>query len=519
MNLRIGLIAHSASWEQILLQEGVPYFNDDPATLVATCSAIVVNRTLDVNERNLLEEYLQSGGAVLGSAAHLDGVCGTQSSSEWNEYLVADHDEIFAGVTLVDIGAEIRIPREANHLRTQHNSHAVFAGPLGGGYAVILPFDLAALMTDTRAAHKSFYAGRDRLPTERVSLVNKAELHHLLHDALKYLHGARSFPYAHLWYFPDGRKNVFAFRIDTDKGSRQEIDALYHAAIEFDVKMSWFLDVKSHEEWLQHFAFLAGQEIGIHCYEHQVFDSYDENLKNITKAKLKLERAGIASSGFTAPFGMWSVELGRAIDKVGFEYSSEFSYAYDALPLFPMNKDVFFYALQLPIHPICIGSLKQAGYSEVQMNDYFTRVIDAKLARDEPLFFYHHPTHHCFDVMKDIFRRIEELGIGNVTMLEFARWWRRRLKGTYSVEISTESLRIDLGKMDDSVWLRVIHPDAREAIVRSSGIVNLNEIAWTSQEQYEVPDDIRRIREFDPRQMFGNIFRTVTKKITERKYK
>ena len=519
MNVRVGLIAHSAHWEQILQQEGVPFLCDEMHTLASACSVIAINRVLEAEDRKLVEQYLSNGGAIIGSAAHVDGVCGTQSRSEWVEYLLADKGDVFGNVSLIDLGAEVQIPREANQLRTQTNARAVSAGPLGGGHAVIFPFDIAEVITDGRAAHKNFYAERDRLPSERVSLVNKGELHHLLHDALAYLHHVRNLSYAHTWYFPEGKRNVFAFRIDSDKGTREDIDALYHVAVEHDIKMSLFLDVKSHEDWLHHFAFLAGQEIGIHCYEHQVYDSYDENLKNISKAKLKLERAGISSSGFSAPFGMWNMELAKVIDKIGFEYSSEFSYAYDTLPLYPTNRDVFFYALQVPIHPICIGSLRRTGYTNSQMNEYFRRVIDSKLTRNEPLFFYHHPTHHGHDVMKFIFRRIEELGIANLTMLEYARWWKKRLQGNPSVSMSNEMVEIDRGTLDDSVWIRIVHPDKREVIVQTSGKHDVNSLAWTTPPSINIPDDIRRIREFDPRQMLGDVFTAITRKLTERKNK
>ena len=519
MNVRVGLIAYSAHWEQILKLEGVPFLCDEMSTLVSACSVIIINRVLEVEERKLVEQYLGNGGAILGSAVHVDGVCGTQSRSEWVEYLLADTRDVFSNVSLLDLGAEARIPKEANHLRTQTDVHAVSAGPLGGGYAVIFPFDVAEVITDSRAAHKNFYAERDRLPTERVSLVNKGELHHILHDALKYLHHARNLSYVHAWYFPDGGRNVFAFRIDTDKGTRDEIDALYHVAVGHDVKMSWFLDVKSHEDWLHHFAFLGGQEIGIHCYEHQVYSSYDENLKNISKAKLQLERAGISSSGFSAPFGSWNMELAKAIDKIGFEYSSEFSYAYDTLPLYPTNRDMFFYALQVPIHPICIGSLKRSGYSESHMNEYFRRVIDSKLTRNEPLFFYHHPTHHSYDVMKFIFQYIEDLGIANLTMLEYARWWKKRLQGNPSASIAHDKVEIDRGNLDDSVWMRIIRPDGREAVVQTSGRHDMSALEWTTPPAIKIPDDIRRIREFDPRQMLSDVFTASTRKLAEGKNK
>ncbi len=504
-------------WEQLLEQEGVPFSYGELETQIHTCSMLVVNRLLKGSEVKTIEQYLQSGGAVLGYADHLTGVCGTTTRRERLEYLVAEHDDIFSNVSLVDVEILADIPREANVLRTQHDTYAVFAGKLGGGYVVMFPFDVATLMCDVRAADKSFYSDRERLPSERVSLVSKGELRHLVHDALQYLHHARNVPYAHVWYFPDGKRNLFAFRIDSDKGSRNEIDELYHVALENDISMSWFLDVKSHEEWLQHFAFLAGQEIGVHCYEHQTYETFDANVKNISKAKRKLEQVGISSPGFTAPFGIWNSELAKAIEKTVFEYSSEFSFAYDSFPVYPSNGEQTFLTLQVPIHPICIGSLRRVGYTEGQMKEYFRRVIEEKLLRGEPLFFYHHPTHHCRDVVQFIFRYVAEKGIENTTMLEYARWWKKRLSNRLEISFENTKCKVRSPKsVDESLWLRVVNPDKREVVVPVSDEIDLQSIEWNSQRlAAQVPSDIRRIREFDPRGMLGDLFTTLTRKFSE----
>ncbi len=523
MNLSVGLIAQGAMWEQLLKQEGVPFDYAPLDSQLESRAVLIINRDLSDTEQRRIEAYLDSGGAVLGSAEYLRRVCGTMSRSERLEYLVSDHDEIFPDVSLMDASILAHIPREANCLRTQENTFAVFAGKLGGGYAVILPFDIAAAMRDARAANKNFYSVLERLPTERVSLVAKGEMRRLLHGALEYLFHARNLPYAHVWYFPQGVKNVFAFRIDSDKGSRNEIDALYEVARDNDVRMSWFLDVKSHEDWLQHFAFLSGQDMGVHCYEHRVFDDFEANLKNITAAKRKLDDASISASGFSAPYGMWNAGLAKAIDQIGFEYSSEFSYAYDCLPFYPSMGDHTFGALQVPVHPICIGSLRRVGYTESQMKEYFRRVIDEKLLHNDPLFFYHHPTHHCWEVMECIFRCIKEKGIENITLLEYARWWKKRLASSFTCTFENSRLIVNSEKpSEDTVWLRVSRSSNEEAIVPLAcdivaRDIDLHALPWKVRTRAAVPADIRRIREFDPRSKMGELITSLTRKFTERR--
>jgi hypothetical protein len=514
MNLCVAPLGASLAWEQILAQEGVPFAVANQDLRAEEITVLIVHHPLGEAERKRVEEYLRSGGAVLGAAEFLHAVGGTTSRPEQIEFLVAGKGDPL-GVHLLDLAITGHIPREANCLRTEQNTFAAFGGSLGNGYAVLLPFDLAPLTFDARAADKNFYSTRERLPAERVSLVSKGELRQLLHSALVYLFHARRLPYVHRWYFPDGKPNLFAFRIDSDKGSREEIDALYRVAREEGVGMTWFLDVKSHEDWLQHFAFFSGQEIGVHCYEHRTFDTVAENVKNISKAKHKLDQAGVSANGFSAPFGKWNDSLAQAIEGVGFDYSSEFAFAYDTLPFAPATRDQQFSALQIPIHPICIGSLRNVGYSEKQMTDYFQHVIDEKLLRDEALFFYHHPTHHHYEVMRAVFRSVRDRGIENVTMGEFARWWRKRLASRLNAAIHNSMLHFEW-RGDESVWLRVIHSARGEAIVPALNAIEMQALPWKQRSCSTVASDIRRIREFDPRSMFGSMFSAVSRKLSRR---
>ncbi len=89
----------------------------------------------------------------------------------------------------------------------------------------------------------------------------------------------------------------------------------------------------------------------------------------------------------------------------GFEYSSEFSYDYDNLPSVPRLRHGEG-TLQLPIHPICIGSLKRHSYSDKQMIQYFENVIQRKLASSEPIIFYHHPKDGYYDVLDWLFQEM-----------------------------------------------------------------------------------------------------------------
>ncbi len=520
MKLQIGIVADSHVWEQVFRQEGVPFTRVDLSvdSVQDVCSMLVVNRELSSSEREVVEAYLRSGGAVLGYTGHLLKVAGTTGTKEKLEYLVGDHDDMFPSFQLLDLGLYGLVPREANVLRTQANQFGAFAGSLGGGHAVILPFDVEEALSDIRVASKSFYNSRDRLPAERVSLVGKGEIRQMLRRAFEYLHHARNLPYAHLWYYPHSKRNLFAFRIDTDGSPQHDIDELYGIARNHLISMTWFLDVKSHEAWLKHFGRMVNQEIGVHCYEHTTFDAYDDNLKNITRAAREIEAVGLHPEGFAAPFGTWNEELGKAIDKVGFQYSSEFAYAYDTLPLFPHTETMRYNTLQVPIHPICIGSLMKVGYSSAHMKEYYRRVIDEKRARAEPLFFYHHPSHHHWDVVEFVFQSMQDRGIDDVSFSEYARWWKKRHGTKFMLTFandmfSSQSQELSDGNAEEGITLRVTTTEGRELLVPVGEAIDFKTASWTFLEPpIPPPQDIRRIREFDPRSVLGELHTKLMRK-------
>ena len=516
MKIQIGLVVHSSGWEQLCMQEGIPYSVIDLSSqeIADKCSLLVVNRQLSLTEREVVERYLRNGGAVIGYTRHLLGVAGIEGTEQQLKYVVADHEDIFPDIHVLDLGVQGLIPRGANALRTDIGTFAIAAGPVGGGYAVVLPFDVDTVFLDVRPANKSFYFKLERLPSERVSLIAKGELRQLVHSAFKYLHHVRGVPHVHLWYFPNDLQNVFAFRIDTDGASREEIDTLYRLG--HGTAMSWFLDVKSHEQWLRHFTYFVGQEIGLHCYEHQTYPSFDANLRNITKGLQEMRRAGIQASGFTSPFGIWNPELARAMDEAGVEYSSEFSHSYDTLPLFAEAHGRF-RTLQVPIHPICIGSMNRIGYTPGQMHEYFSTIIKQKLSRNEPLFFYHHPTHQRWDVVGDLFRLVRKPGVENMTMGAYARWWKRRIGLRFTMDFAEEEIHIQHSgtAMPNDVWLHIVNPNGDEVTLPISEKINLKSgHQWVvPRKSAPPPADIRRIREFDPRQMVGELYNALMRKL------
>ena len=518
MNIRAGIIGRSRTWELLLQREGLPWTIIDPATGegMAECSVAIVTHPMDAAGREMLALYLRSGGAILAAAAHVAGLGGTMVRKEDLQYLVSGGEKTFGSLRLMDVHVRGAIPREAHCLRTQANTQAVFAGSLLGGVAVLLPFDPVAVLADTRTANRAFYAQHDRLPSERVSRVSRGELFQLCHHALEFLHHARSLPYVHLWYYPGQCPNVLAFRIDTDGSPQSDVDALYRVLRDAGVPGTWFLDVSSHESWLDHFAGFGGHEIALHCYRHRIDADMQKQRTDWEHGLSLLRKAGFLLAGVAAPFGTWTPELGRVIDGLGLEYSSEFSYAYDTLPLYPERGDDAFRTLQVPIHPVSTGSLRRSGFTAGQMSTYFRMAADALHARDLPLFFYHHPTHRSLNVIASLLEYVRSLGIAGMRMDEMARWWTSRssVKVSFIQEGATLSIAGSAAMRSANVGLRVSFSPEEDALLQPVRELDMRAVQRRRRCLPDVPEDMRTIREPDPRRAFGDLFVSMLRRAT-----
>jgi hypothetical protein len=509
MKLQVGMIGTSLGWEELLRQEGVSFA---PAGLEAVepsrFSVVLICRRMTEDEATAVKEFLRGGGSILGYAGYLRGLAEVSEEPLRLTYLEPGEHSRLGGLSLMDVEFDGFLPREANVLRTQDNLFGAFAGGLLGGWAVILPFDPGLAMEDFRAAERYFYARPERLPSERVSRVSKGELLHCVRASLEMLHHARGLPYAHLSGMPAGCENLFALRIDTDRGTREEVDSVAHLGEEFGMGFSWFVDAGSHGGWLERFAELAGHEIGLHCDQHRIFLDGTKDEENMRRGFDALQRAGITVRSFAAPFGFWSPELGKIIDGRKFSYSSEFSWAYDTYPHYPVTGGSRFGTLQVPIHPVSIGNLRKAGYTAAQMTTYFADVAEQKLHRREPLFFYHHPGHHEWQVIRSLCAFMKEHNVRTMTLGAYAEWWQRRssVPLQLSVDAATLDTRPAEGSVSGDVAVTVTRAGGDEADVALGTVVRLDEILWRRTASFRAPHDVKRIREFDLRGAIGRQF-------------
>ena len=497
MKLNVGIVGNFAGWQLLLTQEGVPFNSIQFAPSPEEFSVVVVSSDSDEHQIKFLRAYVEDGGAVLCSAQEARKVF--QHPIRIRPFHSSLPAKEFSGVDLIDIFAPCWLSPKSNAFALPNGQATAYIGQFGKGHAIILPFDPADVIRDKRTIAKSFYSPERRLPFETVSIVSKHSVHQLVSRCLEILHHRRGLPYVHLWYYPNGMRSFGVFRVDTDFGTQPEITQLYEIAQRHQIPMTWFVDVKSQQPHLSLFANMVEQEIGIHGFEHKTFSDYQRNLLNIRQAQAALKNAGIFAKGFSAPFGSWNNNLGRAIFDAGIEYSSEFSYDYDDLPSVPIIQNGTG-TLQIPVHPICIGSMKRHGYSEEQMIHYFDFVIQRKLAAREPLFFYHHPRDGHHSVLDWLFEKMKAERIPVKTMSDYAQWWKQRTSNIPAISFSSGAVEIKNIMENRSLQIRISMPDGTEAILPSAKQILLETIRWQQQpEPWHAPEDYLRMRNFNYR--------------------
>lgn len=502
MKLVVGILNVNHAWKVLLEQIGVPWeaLGEEHVIRPENYSVIIVNRKLTVSEQDALSQYLRSGGSLLSISGGASGVL-RSSTEKISATTISPYDfPNFTPHDMVDVYANGVKEKNFPDTNSTEKSKWYSSGKCGKGFFLSFPFDFGEAVKDARSRRKNFYFAKERFPSEVVARVSKGEMRKLLMNFLIFLYHKRNLPFAHKWFFPNSTETLFTFRIDSDKGNREEVMSLYELCKKYNVATMWFLDTKSHQTWLSDFSHFGNQEVGIHCYAHRTYRSREKNIRNFAIAQTLFNGAGLTATSAAAPYGTWNEAIAKTFEEAGIIFSSEFGYDFDDFPLFPLVGGTPSKVLQIPIHPICPGSLRRASYSREEMKLYFQSVIEKKIAEREIINLYHHPTHHYNDVIEFSFQLLHERGVQNISYSDYAAWWKKRLEQSSSLEYNQKNATLSFSssaKENDVRW-RILFPDEQETIVSPEKIIEISKLhkqQWTKE--YFPPPDISRTRKFD----------------------
>lgn len=490
--LCIGIQKRNAAWNAVLNQLGV-WFEEVNYNLELNreYSVIILNKKPEKAQHSALKSFVINNGSLLEVADNLVFLKRSQTRSSHEDTLINDEREGFLShISHVDVHAKVRLHKNDEllegliHLSPDNHSNLAFLG-----------VDAAQLLQTSGYIRKQFVSRNGEYPDEIVSKVSKHELVEVLKAVLKELHFRRSLPYIEKWTSPT-TKPVFCFRIDSDFGDKESMDNLYEILHKHQKLATWFLHVEAHEDWLSHLKTYQNQEIALHGYEHGASDSFKKVSRNIQTGKEHLEKANIDFSGFCAPYGIWNTALKKALKNSGFEYTSEFTFCYDGLPLQPVEDQL---PLQVPIHPICTGSLNRRKYSIEDMKGYFGDVLLNKLSRFEPALFYHHPLQPGLRAIDHLLKLSDTHEFKNLTFGEFAAFWKERERFTFEAYLTDGKVTIEKSSDPDKLIQVSINHSGFDLVSTSEDIINLTKTTKLkySNPYLPQPEQVQEIRKRD----------------------
>jgi hypothetical protein len=300
------------------------------------------------------------------------------------------------------------------------------------------PRDPFAALIDNRARRAS-WAIDGHAVQERVARPARAAIRRRLLARLREaVVGARGV-WARLAPYPHPYRSAFNLRADLDEPYPDDYARFAEARRPLDDCTTHFVSTHAYGPHAAVLDDLRGLDAQSHGHYHVVYRDPGANRRNLERAHAVLARAGIEPTGFAAPEGRWNPGLDRAIEALGYAYSSDFSVGYDDVPFFPWRDGRFSRVLQVPVHPICEGLFLDAGVPDPGglVASYLAGVVRAKAASGEPAFVYGHPERRLGrmpGVLAALAEAVASEGLlWRTTLTGFARWWAWRAERRWAL--------------------------------------------------------------------------------------
>lgn len=478
MNQYTGIVKGKPGWLQILEQEGLFYKTfekgDEPAVLIVD----------DYQGQPDIKEYLNEGGCILTDIRTLAALDDRRPKTTTVRYIVPDSSDFLKNIDIIDVYAKGCFVGENGFGKVNKKIPAVVCLPKGRGTIIGIPFDISAAMLDASSRMKFFYHANGKFPAEHVSTVSKSEVRKLAVNCIRYLFKRQRINYVHKWYYPEGMRNAFTLRIDTDTPSITEIMHCFRVAEKHRLRFTFFIFTWPIERDIAKLKAMTDQEIAVHCYEHKPFRNPEKLHNDFMTARNQLRNAGFEVSGLAVPYGAWSRLIGEVTDGLGFSYASDFSFSYDDLPSYPFLDKGFSKVLQIPVHPITPASLLYVKNDAASINEYYNHLIKKKLQNDDPLFFYGHSSviAHAPEILENIIALISQHdAIWTGTYRQFHDWWKERESIDVSHSVEGSILHFNNTPGEGNHFVRIFSPQNGVAIVGMGKSVDLKKVKFTEE--------------------------------------
>ena len=473
-NLGIGVFGLSTGLMSLLDSLGVNYEEcytqkvDEPSY-----SVYIVHRALTSKEQKWLQNQHEKAKS-LAVLFTLESGIQPKSTSVQKTYCASVHSpHLMAGplahLSVIDCFSKVSFYGGKQDLdgicyverqKSEHIEQSIYLG-----------IPLEASVSKFSYTRKFFPSPTGHKPNEIVSRTHKGHLQHLLRYALERLFYSIDLPYLSKWNFPTSQA-IITLRIDSDFGTEKSLQAIYELANTYSAVLTTFLHVKAHEDWLEWFTQWPNHEHSLHGYEHAHIRSSYPLYQDIENGYQAMVDAGMTPKGYAAPYGIWTEQLSKALDAYPFSYSSEFTHGYDALPYclpdaLATKPALYSKRLQIPVHPICTGSLHRYRAVEKDFNAYFKHYMDIQYGMQQPIMLYHHPLQPGLSSIQFIMEYAQELDLQWLSYHEWATFWMQRASERIDIYydkqkkllISKDKPTLLYELKQDSPDFAIIHPN------------------------------------------------------------
>lgn len=471
-NIRIGYIGHNRSWEQLLGQIGGSWerLNPDKPISIANYSSVVVDRELSRSEQTHVEDYLQNRGALLDATGAF--CTGSHHKTSLSAIYPDSGDSLFGHIEEIPVYGTAHAMGSSVLL-----DGTVWIDPSLNRYLAFCGLPVDRLWQEYKTIHKSFGTASTAATAERTSALQSHPYLEVILSLLRNLHDQSGLPFIYKWWHPDPEKHAATFRIDSDYGHLDSITELSETAQQSQIPLTWFLHVEHHKNHLSQLieTIPRADEIALHCYRHYEYQTEEQYRCDILEGLTRLQQNGIQPTGYAAPYGSWSQALANALSRFSFEYTSEFGYDYDSLPSVSPHSGV----LQLPIHPVSIGSFRRFQSDTTDVQTYFNQIIELKRLTHQPLHLYHHPNDGEPGQFAALMTYLEAGNYDWMTYSGWSDWWKQRSTVTCQSNIDTDTGQITFFNDDQLQFPVAIHHQNKcHVSVISDRTVHLEELPF-----------------------------------------
>lgn len=468
--IRIGYIGRNNSWEQLLEQIGVHWNRVTPKQSIPTneYSCLIVDRDLNQSGQAIVDRFLKNKGAVIDAT----GQCVSESLHARTFSSVYPEDEVhlFGHIEQIPVYGSCQSVSDSGSL-----NGLVWFDPSPDRNLAYVGLPVHRLWNEIKPLHRQFGSVDNAVTAERTSALQSHPYLEVILTLLRKLHDDIELPLVHTWWHPDSDKQAATFRIDSDYGSRNSIKEVSGLAVRSDIPLTWFLHAAFQEGWMKTLinSISVKNEISLHCYRHFEYKTIEQIRSDVIQGKEILKRNGIDPPGYAAPYGYWSNELADALKRFPFSYTSEFGYDYDSLPSVAAGSGI----LQLPIHPVSIGSFSRFGVTSSQVTSYFEDLVRYKRLQHLPLHLYHHPNDGSPSQLKELFETVSSGNYQWMTYSDWGQWWKQRSAQTSHPAFDTETGKLHLTSSDRSRYPVAIHHRNRFHIsISNESVLYLEEL-------------------------------------------